>query len=60
MDLLLITNTTVATGKMVVSYTDWKNHMLFKCLTLEKLHVIVLIIIQRVSAHTLTFAGNFE
>ena len=44
-DLWLITNTTVPIGKMVVSYTDWKNHMLFKRLRLEKLHVIVLLTI---------------
>ena len=44
-DLWLITNTTIPIGKMVVSYTDRKNHMLFKRLRLEKLHVIVLITI---------------
>ena len=42
--------------KMVVSYTDWKNHMLFKRLRLEKLYVIVLITIQRVSAHAFAVA----
>ena len=44
-DLWLMTNTTVPIGKIVVSYTNWKNHMLLKCLRLEKLYVIVLITI---------------
>ena len=56
-DLWLITSTTLARGKMVVSYTDWKNHMLFRCL---KIRDITLIIIQRVSAQTLAVVGNFE
>ena len=55
-DLWLITNTTIPIGKMVVSYTDRKNHMLFKRLRSEKLYVIVLITIQRVSAHAFAVA----